>query len=36
MALTTTANGVWVLEALLGVETLPIALRLRPFIPSRF
>jgi hypothetical protein len=36
MALTTTANGVWVLQALLGVETLPIALRLRPFIPSLF
>src|SRR5271167_4185973 len=34
MALTTTANGVWVLQALLGVETLPVALRLRPFIPS--
>ena len=34
MALTTTANGVWVLQALLGVETLPVALRLRPFVPS--
>jgi hypothetical protein len=34
MALMTTANGVWVLQALLGVETLPSALRLRPFVPS--
>src|ERR1700675_4144519 len=33
MALTTTANGVWVLPALLGVETLPVALRRRLFIP---
>ena len=36
MALTTTPNGVWVLQALLGVETLPVALRLRPFIPSMY
>jgi EspG family len=36
MALTTTPNGVWVLQALLGVETLPVALRLRPFIPSLY
>jgi hypothetical protein len=34
MALTTTASGVWVLQALLGVETMPIALRLKPFVPS--
>jgi len=36
MALTTTPNGVWVLQALVGVETLPVALRLRPFIPSMY
>ncbi|MDT5355435.1 MAG: hypothetical protein QOJ56_3967 [Mycobacterium sp.] len=36
MALTTTPNGVFVLQALLGVETLPIALRLQPFIPSLY
>src|SRR6516165_3237661 len=36
MALTTTPNGVWVLQELLGVETLPVALRLRPFIPSLY
>jgi len=34
--LTTTPNGVWVLQALLGVETLPLALRLQPFIPSLY
>lgn len=32
--LTTTPLGIWVLQALLGVETMPVALRLRPFIPS--
>jgi hypothetical protein len=32
--LTTTPNGIWILQALLGVEKMPIALRLRPFIPS--
>ncbi len=32
--LTTTPNGVWILQALLGVEKMPTALRLRPFIPS--
>lgn len=32
--LTTTPNGIWILQALLGVETMPTALRLRPFIPS--
>src|ERR1700724_3163442 len=36
MALTTTANGVWVLEALVGGETPPVAFRLRPFIPSLY
>jgi hypothetical protein len=34
MSLTTTPMGIWVLQALLGVETMPIALRLKPFIPS--
>lgn len=34
MALSTTANGVWVLQALLGVESMPVALRLKPYIPS--
>lgn len=34
MALTTTPEKVWILQALLGVETLPAALRLRPFVPS--
>jgi hypothetical protein len=32
--LTTTPNGIWILQALLGVEKMPTALRLRPFIPS--
>jgi hypothetical protein len=32
--LTTTPSGIWVLQALLGVETMPTALRLRPFVPS--
>ena len=32
--LTTTPSGIWVLQALLGVERMPTALRLRPFIPS--
>ena len=32
--LTTTPNGIWMLQALLGVEKMPTALRLRPFIPS--
>ena len=34
MALTKTVGGVWVLQALLGVESMPTALRLKPFIPS--
>jgi hypothetical protein len=34
MALTTTPNGIWVLQALLGIETLPASLRLRPFVAS--
>lgn len=34
MALTTTVGGVWTLQALLGVETMPYALRLKPFVPS--
>jgi hypothetical protein len=34
MALTTTVGGVWVLQALLGVESMPAGLRLKPFIPS--
>jgi hypothetical protein len=32
--LTTTSSAIWVLQALLGVETMPTALRLRPFVPS--
>lgn len=32
--LTTTPNGIWILQALLGVEKMPTSLRLRPFIPS--
>jgi hypothetical protein len=32
--LTTTPSGAWVLQALLGVETMPTSLRLRPYIPS--
>ncbi len=32
--LTTSPAGIWVLQALLGIETMPTALRLRPFIPS--
>jgi hypothetical protein len=34
LALTATPGGVWVLQALLGVETMPAALRLKPFVPS--
>jgi hypothetical protein len=34
VALTTTVGGVWVLQALLGVESMPTALRLKPFVPS--
>jgi EspG family len=34
MALTTSPGGVWVLQALLGIETMPAALRLKPFVPS--
>jgi hypothetical protein len=34
VTLTTTPSGIWVLQALLGVETMPVALRLKPFIPS--
>ncbi|PEG35262.1 ESX secretion-associated protein EspG [Mycolicibacterium agri] len=32
--LTTTPSGIWVLQALLGVEQMPTVLRLRPFVPS--
>lgn len=32
--LSTTVGGVWALQALLGVETMPATLRLKPFIPS--
>ena len=32
--LTTTPSAIWVLQALLGVERMPTALRLRPFVPS--
>jgi hypothetical protein len=32
--LTTTVEGLWVLQALLGVESMPVALHLKPFIPS--
>ena len=32
--LRTTVGGVWVLQALLGVESMPPALHLKPFIPS--
>jgi hypothetical protein len=34
VALTTTPGGLWVLQALLGVETMPAALRLKPYVPS--
>jgi EspG family len=34
MALTTTVSGVWTLQALLGVETMPAVLRIKPFVPS--
>jgi EspG family len=34
MSLTTTTSGIWVLQALLGVETMPTALHLKPFVPS--
>jgi hypothetical protein len=34
MALTTTVSGLWTLQALLGVETMPAVLRIKPFIPS--
>lgn len=34
MPLTTTVEGLWALQALLGIESMPIALRLKPFIPS--
>jgi hypothetical protein len=32
--LTTTPSGIWILQALLGIEKMPTALRLRPFVPS--
>jgi hypothetical protein len=32
--LTTTPSGIWMLQALLGVETMPTSLRLRPYVPS--
>ena len=34
MALSTTVGGVWTLQALLGVETMPAVLRIKPFVPS--
>jgi hypothetical protein len=34
MALTTTVGGVWTLQALLGVETMPAVLRIKPYVPS--
>src|SRR5258705_8296714 len=34
MALTTTVGGAWALQALLGVETMPAVLRVKPFVPS--
>jgi hypothetical protein len=34
MALTTTVGGVWTLQAVLGVETMPAVLRIKPFVPS--
>jgi hypothetical protein len=34
MPLITNPSGVWILQALLGVETMPVPLRLRYFIPS--
>jgi hypothetical protein len=34
MALTTTVGGLWTLQALLGVETMPAVLRIKPFVPS--
>jgi hypothetical protein len=32
--LTTTPSGIWMLQALLGIERMPTGLRLRPFVPS--
>jgi hypothetical protein len=32
--LTTTPSGIWMLQALLGIEKMPTGLRLRPFVPS--
>ncbi|WP_375489207.1 ESX secretion-associated protein EspG [uncultured Mycobacterium sp.] len=32
--LTTSVEAIWVLQALLGVESMPVALHLKPFIPS--
>jgi hypothetical protein len=32
--LSTSVGGIWALQALLGVETMPATLRLKPFIPS--
>jgi hypothetical protein len=34
MPLTTTVEGVWALQAMLGIESMPTALRLKPYIPS--
>jgi hypothetical protein len=34
MALSTTVGGVWTLQALLGIETMPASLRLKPYVPS--
>lgn len=36
VGLTTSAAGVWVLQALTGVEMLPARLGLRPFVPSLY
>ncbi len=32
--LTTSTDGVWILQALTGAERMPTPLRLKPFIPS--
>ncbi|MBV8929840.1 MAG: ESX secretion-associated protein EspG [Mycobacteriaceae bacterium] len=36
MSLSTSPLGVFVLQALLGVESMPVALRLKPFVPSAY
>ena len=32
--LQTSVEGIWVLQALVGVESMPVSLHLKPFIPS--